>query len=360
MPTRAERLSGGGVGFVYNRVREANKEASVNVAVIGAGSWGTALAQVAAVNGHDVRLWARREEVARAVNEQHANPGYLPDADLSMRVKATTDMADALAGARSVLMVTPSVHVRATAERLRDAGLRYDVPVAVCSKGVEASTGLVPVQVLEQVVGQSSRLAALSGPNHAEEIVRGVPAGTVVASGDAGTASFFQGLLGSPAFRVYTSDDVLGVELCAAFKNVIAIAVGMAYGLGYGDNTAAMLMTRGQAEMSRLVEAAGGQALTCMGLAGTGDLIATCMSRHSRNRSFGEAFAAGETLEQYEARRHMVVEGAQACRTIETLAERYGVELPITAMVRSVVWEGADLREVAHALATRSPKPEFY
>ena len=332
----------------------------MNIAVIGAGSWGTALAQVAAVNGHDVRLWARRDEVARTVNGQHANPGYLPGAELSDRVRATADMTVALAGAQAVLLVTPSVHVRATAERLRDAGLPTDVPVAVCSKGVEAGTGLVPVQVLEEVVGGANRLAALSGPNHAEEIVRGVPSATVVASHDADTAAFFQGLLGCPAFRVYTSGDVMGVELCAAFKNVIAIAVGISYGLGYGDNTAAMLMTRGQAEMGRLVEAVGGQALTCMGLAGTGDLIATCMSRHSRNRSFGEAFAAGETLEAYEARRQMVVEGAQACRTIGTLAERFGVELPINDVVRSVVWEGADLREVARALATRSPKPEFY
>ena len=332
----------------------------MNIAVIGAGSWGTALAQVAAVNGHDVRLWARRDEVARTVNGQHANPGYLPGAELSDRVRATADMTVALAGAQAVLLVTPSVHVRATAERLRDAGLPTDVPVAVCSKGVEAGTGLVPVQVLEEVVGGANRLAALSGPNHAEEIVRGVPSATVVASHDAATAAFFQDALGCPAFRVYTSGDVMGVELCAAFKNVIAIAVGISYGLGYGDNTAAMLMTRGQAEMGRLVEAVGGQALTCMGLAGTGDLIATCMSRHSRNRSFGEAFAAGETLEAYEARRHMVVEGAQACRTIGTLAERFGVELPINDVVRSVVWEGADLREVAHALATRSPKPEFY
>ena len=332
----------------------------MNVAVIGAGSWGTALAQVAAGNGHDVRLWARRGEVARAINETHCNPDYLADADLSELIAASASMGDVLAGAQAVLVVTPSAHLRATAEAMRDAGLAADVPLAICSKGVEAQTGYVPAQLFEQIVGGPERIAALSGPNHAEEIVRGIPAGTVVASVSRETAEFFQKLLGSEAFRVYTSDDVLGVELCAAFKNVIAIAVGMAYGLGYGDNTAAMLMTRGQAEMGRLIEAAGGDQLTCMGLAGTGDLIATCMSRHSRNRAFGEAFVAGTTLAEYETSRHMVVEGAQACRTLATLSARYQVELPITDTVRSLVWEGADVRTVAAALTSRAPKPEFY
>ena len=153
---------------------------------------------------------------------------------------------------------------------------------------------------------------------------------------------------------------MLGVEICAAFKNVIAIAVGVSYGLCYGDNTTAMLMTRGQAEMSRLVQAAGANPLTCMGLAGTGDLIATCMSRHSRNRMFGEALAQGTSLADYEAARHMVVEGAQACRTLGTLSARHGIELPITDVVRGMVWEGTDAETAVNQLTTRSPKPEFY
>ena len=331
----------------------------MNVAVIGAGSWGTALAQVAALNGHDVMLWARRPEVAAAVNAEHRNPDYLKDAQLDSRVRATTSIAEAIEGALAVVSVTPSKYVRSTADLLAPAVSR-DLPIVVCSKGVELGTGLVPSQVFEEVLGNPARLAALSGPNHAEEIVKGVAAGTVVASESKETAEFFQKLLASETFRVYTSDDVMGVELCAAFKNVIAIAVGVAYGLGYGDNTAAMLMTLGQAEMSRLVAAAGGNPMTCMGLAGTGDLIATCMSRHSRNRTFGEALAGGETVEQYEARMHMVVEGAQACRTLEALSERYQVELPITDVVRSMVWEHVDPREVASLLASRSLKPEFY
>lgn len=331
----------------------------MNVAVIGAGSWGTALAQVAAANGHDVRLWARRPEVAEAVNSAHRNPDYLKDADLSPRIWATPSVEEALAGADAVISATPSKYVRATAEQLAPV-VPASMPIVVCSKGVEVGTGLVPTQVFEELLGNPQRIAALSGPNHAEEIVHGVAAGTVVASESAETAEFFQKLLASETFRVYTSDDVIGVELCAAFKNVIAIAVGVAYGLGYGDNTAAMLMTRGQAEMSRLVAAAGGNPMTCMGLAGTGDLIATCMSRHSRNRMFGEALAAGETLEAYETRRHMVVEGAQACRTLDALSKKYQVELPITDVVRSMVWEGVAPHEVAELLAARSLKPEFY
>ena len=332
----------------------------MHVAVIGAGSWGTALAQVAARNGHDVALWARRESVARGINEQHRNPDYLSEAELSERISATSDLGEAVQGCDAIISVTPSKFVRKTAEDLAACSIAPSVPIVVCTKGVEGETGKVPVQIFEELLGNAGRLAALSGPNHAEEIVMGVPAGTVVASASADTAKFFQELLGQPSFRVYTSDDVLGVEICAAFKNVIAIAVGVSYGLGYGDNTAAMIMTRGQAEMGRLVEAAGGNAMTCMGLAGTGDLIATCMSRHSRNRTFGEALARGVTVEEYEAERHMVVEGAQAARTIGTLASRFGVELPITDVVYEVVWEGLPLDRVAGLLASRSQKPEFY
>lgn len=331
----------------------------MNVTVIGAGSWGTALAQVVATNGHDVILWARRPEVASIINRDHRNPDYLKDADLDIRVRATSSVEEAVDGADAIISVTPSKYVRSTAESLAPF-VSSEVPILVCSKGVEAVTGLVPTQVFEEVLGNPTRLAALSGPNHAEEIVKGVAAGTVVASDSAETAEFFQQLLASEAFRVYTSDDVMGVELCAAFKNVIAIAVGVAYGLGYGDNTAAMLMTRGQAEMSRLIAASGGNPMTCMGLAGTGDLIATCMSRHSRNRTFGEALAAGETVEEFEARKRMVVEGAQACLTLGTLSERYQVELPITDVVRSMVWDHAEPLEIASLLASRSLKPEFY
>lgn len=331
----------------------------MDVAVIGAGSWGTALSQVLAKNGHDVRLWARKESVVRGVNEEHRNPRYLTDAALSPRVHATTSTAEALSGAGAVVVVTPSSTMRETA-RSFEGLLAADVPVIVCSKGVEEGSGLLPVEVFEAELGNAARLAVLSGPNHAEEVVRGIPSATVIASADAGTAAFFQGLFARDEFRTYVSDDVVGVELCAAFKNVIAIAVGVSYGMGYGDNTAAMLMTRGVAEMSRLVQAIGGQAITCMGLAGMGDMIATCTSEHSRNRAFGKYVACGRTLSDYQADTHMVVEGALACRTIQTLSQAYRVELPITDMVRAVVWEGADAREAAKLLTGRPLKTEFY
>ena len=325
--------------MLLNREAEDN----VNVAVIGAGSWGTALAQVAACNEHAVRLWARRDDVACGINEQHRNPDYLKDAQLSESIVASSSLPDVVEGADAIVVVVPSKFLRSTANLLQAVDVPPSVPVVICTKGVEGETGMVPMQIFEDVIGEPGRLAALSGPNHAEEIVHGIPAATVVASESADTARFFQDLLGSRTFRIYTSDDVLG-----------------SYGLGYGDNTAAMLMTRGQAEMSRLVAAAGGNQLTCMGLAGTGDLIATCMSRHSRNRSFGEALAGGITVEQYEEAHHMVAEGAQACRTLATLSNRFDVELPIANVVRSLVWEGADPASVAQTLLSRSPKPEFY
>ena len=331
----------------------------MRIAVIGAGSWGTALAQVLAGNGHDVGLWARKPEVAAAINADHRNPRYLSDVVLSERIAATSSHEEVLEGACAAVIVTPSSIMRDVADRL--AGLvAEDFPVIVCSKGVEEGSGLLPVEVFEAEMGNAARLAVLSGPNFAAEVIRGIPSGTVVASPDAGTAAFFQELFASDAFRTYASDDVIGVELCAAFKNVIAIAVGVSYGIGFGDNTAAMLMTRGIAEMSRLVVRCGGQALTCMGLAGTGDLVATCTSEHSRNRRFGKLLAEGGTLEEFTERTHMVVEGALACRTLKTLADAYGVELPITDVVRSVVWEGADPRDVAKTLTSRPLTTEFY
>lgn len=331
----------------------------MKIAVIGAGSWGTALAQLLACNGHEVGLWARKPEVVRGINEGHANPRYLSDVELSGNIVATASYEDALAGAAAAVIVTPSSIMRDVARTL--AGIvAADFPVIVCSKGVEEGSGLLPVEVFEAEMGNASRLAVLSGPNFAAEVIRNIPSGTVIASSDEGTATFFQELFAAETFRTYVSDDVCGVELCAAFKNVIAIAVGVSYGLGYGDNTAAMLMTRGLAEMSRLVVRSGGQAITCMGLAGTGDLVATCTSEHSRNRRFGKLLAEGGTLDEFTAQTHMVAEGALACKTLKTLADRYDVELPITDVVRSIAWEGADPHDVAKTLTSRPLTTEFY
>lgn len=331
----------------------------MKIAVIGAGSWGTALAQLLACNGNEVGLWARKPEVVEAVNASHANPRYLSEVELSPRIVATTSYEEALAGAQAAVIVTPSSVMRDVADVLAEA-VDDDFPVIICSKGVEEGSGLLPVEVFEAEMGNASRLAVLSGPNFAAEVIRGIPSGTVIAGSNEETAAFFQQLFASETFRTYVSDDVCGVELCAAFKNVIAIAVGVSYGLGYGDNTAAMLMTRGLAEMSRLVVRCGGQAITCMGLAGTGDLVATCTSGHSRNRRFGKLLAEGGTLEEFAAQTHMVAEGALACKTLKTLADCYDVELPITDVVRSIAWEGADPHDVAKTLTSRPLTTEFY
>ncbi len=331
----------------------------MKAAVIGAGSWGTALAHLLGSKGMNVSLWARRVEVVEGINVQHRNPRYLSDATLSSNVVATVSHADCLRGADAVAIVTPSNLMRGVARALQETAAS-DLPIIICSKGVEEGSGLLPSEVFEAEMGNADRIAVLSGPNHAEEVILGMPAGTVVASTSRQTAGFFQELFATETFRTYVSQDVCGVEVCAACKNVIAIAVGLSCGLGFGDNTAALLMTRGLAEMSRLVNALGGSPMTCMGLAGTGDLIATCTSEHSRNRRFGESIAQGKTLDDFTQATHMVAEGALACKTLQPLAARCGIEMPLTDVVRSVVWEGADPRQAAGELAARPLKEEFY
>lgn len=332
----------------------------MRAAVIGAGSWGTALSQVLANNGHEVRLWARKRAVADAINETHRNPRYLSHAMLSERIEATSSFALALDGAEAVVVVTPSATMRETAESLAPY-LGPHTPLVICSKGVEEGTGLVPTEVFAEVVGGPARLAVLSGPTHAEEVIEGMPSATVIASTDEATAATFRDLFATDSFRTYTSADVVGVELCAAFKNVMAIAVGVSYGMGFGDNTAAVLITRGLAETSRMVVACGGDAITCMGLAGAGDMVVTCMSQHSRNRRFGEQYVAqGKTLADFEAETHMVVEGAIACKTLAVLEERSGVELPITDAVRALVWGDMTLDVAKDLVFDRPLTTEFY
>ena len=312
----------------------------MRVAVIGAGSWGTALALVLAEAGHEVVLWARTPEVARAINEEHRNPRYLSDYRLPSAIRATADYACACEGAEAVVIVTPSAALRSVAADLREL-IAPGTPIVICSKGVEEKTGLLPIDTFAAELGNAGRMAVLSGPTHAEEVICRKPSAAVVASADEGTALFFRDLFATRFFRTYTSDDPVGVELCAAFKNVIAIAVGISYGMGFGDNTSAMLITRGLAEMSRMV--------------------VTCMSQHSRNRRFGEQYVArGLTLDDFTAQTHMVVEGAIACKTLATLEARYEVDLPLTDTVRSVVWEGVNPREAAAALIDRPLKSEFY
>lgn len=331
----------------------------MRISVIGAGSWGTAVSWLLGGNGHEVRLWARESDIADGVNAVHRNPVYLPEVALPLSVTATDDIAAALSGAEAVVMVTPSVGVRATAEAMRPH-LGSDTPIVILSKGVEQDTLMLMTEVLEDVLGGRERIAGLSGPNHAEEVSKAIPSATVVAAHDEGVARLFQDAFMTSTFRVYTNTDVIGVELCGASKNVVAIAAGMCDGLGYGDNTKATLMTRGLAEMSRLGRKRGANPLTYMGLAGMGDLIVTCTSRHSRNRGLGELVARGGTMDEFYEKTHMVAEGAVACLSICELGTREGVELPITRMVKAVLYEGLDPRAAGDMLMGRAARDELH
>lgn len=326
------------------------------VAVIGSGTWGTAVASLLGGKGHEVSLWAHSPEVAARINAEHRNPKHLSDIELP-RTHATSSLGDAVSGVDAIVMVVPSAYLRQTAQDMAPH-VSERTPVVVLSKGVEAETGYTMLGVLRDVLGHKERLACLAGPNHAEEVSRQMFAATVVASSNETCAEYFQDLFMAPTFRVYTSRDVIGVELCAAAKNVIAIANGMCVSMGLGDNASAALITRGLAEITRLVVALGGDSRTCQGLAGMGDLIATCTSPHSRNRSLGELLVQGGTLEEYEAKTHMVAEGAVACKTVTDLARKHHVEMPISELVRQVLWEGADPHDAAEMLFNRPKKSE--
>jgi glycerol-3-phosphate dehydrogenase (NAD(P)+) len=329
------------------------------VTVVGTGSWGTAATGLVAPKAEEVVLWGRSPEVCEGVNRTRHNPRHLTGYELAPNVSATADLAVAAAGAEALVLALPSAYLRATARALAPHA-DSSTPVLVLTKGVEPGTGDLMADVVSEELGHPERVAALSGPNHAEEICRGSYAAAVVASADAGCAGFFQRLMGSHDFRVYASADLTGVEVCGAVKNVVAIACGVAAGLGAGDNTLAALMTRGIAEISRVVAALGGDPMTCMGLAGMGDLVATCTSRHSRNRTFGEAFASGESLESYQERTGMVVEGAAAARSVYELAQKHGIEAPITCVVHGILYEGLPLGEAIESLLQRRVREEFY
>ena len=327
------------------------------VAVIGSGSWGTAISHLLGRAGNEVKLWSFDEGTDVFINEHHKNPIYLKDVELP-NVWCSRDYGEVLDGVEGVVVVTPSVVMRSTANGLKPY-VSDDLPIVVLSKGIEEGTGFQMAEVLADVLGNPARIAAMCGPNHAEEVSRDLPAATVVAAHDEETAKFFQELFTTDTFRVYTSTDLTGVELCSAAKNIIAIANGMLCAMELGDSASASLITRGLAEMTRLVVALGGEERTCMGLAGLGDLVVTCTSKHSRNRSLGELLVQGGTLEEFQAKTRMVAEGAVACKTVTELADKHGVDMPIAQMVRRVLWEGLDPRDGVVELLSRPLKPEF-
>jgi glycerol-3-phosphate dehydrogenase (NAD(P)+) len=329
--------------------------ASMRMAVVGAGSWGTTVASVAATNTPTV-LWARRDEVARVINTQHVNPDYL-GASLSPSLRATSSLAEAVSDADIVVMAVPSQGFR---QVLVDAApfIRPWVPIVSLSKGLEAGTMLRMSQVANEVM-PGHPVAVLTGPNLASEIAVGQPAASVVAIDDAVIATALQELFSSPTFRVYTNPDVVGCEIAGVVKNVIAIASGIAMGMGFGDNTRATLITRGLAEMTRLAEALGGDPVSLAGLAGMGDLIATCSSTSSRNTTVGMRLGQGESLESIIGSTKMVAEGVKSSATVLQLAEQYQVDMPIVEQVVAVCHHGVPAGEALLNLMARRQRPEM-
>ena len=328
----------------------------INVAVIGAGSWGTTVAALAAANTPTV-LWARRAELAEQINEARVNPEYLPAFTLPPELAATDSLEAAVGSADVVVMAVPSHGYRDVAVAAAD-WIRPWVPVVTLSKGLERTTLKRMSEVTSEAM-PGHPVAVLTGPNLAKEILAGQPAASVVAVDDTTIATELQRIFSRPSLRVYTNDDVVGCEVAGVVKNVIAIAAGMAEGMGFGDNTRATLITRGLAEMTRLGVAMGGAPVTFAGLAGMGDLIATCSSKQSRNNMVGLQLGAGKSIDEIIASTNMVAEGVKSSPSVLDLARRYGVEMPITEQVVAVCHEHRPAPDALAALMQRSHKGEF-
>ncbi len=328
------------------------------VAVLGAGSWGTAFSIVLADAGNDVTIWARREEVCARINDDRENPDYLPGIVLPASVTATHDPALALGGAEFVVLAVPSQKLR---ENLVEWAplIPGDAVLVSLAKGVELGSLKRMSEVIAEVTGAGpDRIAVLTGPNLAKEIARREPAASVVACADERVTKRLRDLCHSPAFRPYSSTDVVGCELGGAYKNVIAIAVGIAVGLGFGDNTTASVITRGLAETARLATALGADPMTLMGLAGLGDLVATCSSPLSRNRTFGEKLGQGMTTAEVTASTRQVAEGVKSCSSLLDLARRAGVYAPIVEHVHAVIEGEMTPAEMLTSLVSRETKDE--
>jgi glycerol-3-phosphate dehydrogenase (NAD(P)+) len=330
----------------------------VRVAVLGAGSWGTAFAKILGDAGNQVVLWARRPEIASAITETGFNPEYLSGTPLGSHVSATASPAEALQAAEIVVLAVPSQTLRAN---LADwvPYLGADATLVSLMKGIELGTTLRMSQVIVETARvPADRVAVVSGPNLAPEIAAGQPAATVVACTDMSRAELVQDAITTSYFRPYTNDDVVGCELGGAVKNVIALAFGIASAMGFGDNTKATLITRGLAETARLGMALGADPMTFAGLAGLGDLVGTCMSPLSRNRTFGEALGRGQSLEEAQRTTRFTAEGVKSCLAIRDLARAHGIDMPITEQVERVCHEGVDPRVAVKTLMSRATKAE--
>jgi glycerol-3-phosphate dehydrogenase (NAD(P)+) len=334
-------------------------DADASVAVIGAGSWGTSVAAIICEHAPTV-LWGRNAEVVEQITTKHENVNYLPGISLPPTLRATTDIAEACAGAGIVVMAVPSHGYRAVLEKAAPF-VRPVIPVVSLAKGIERGTLLRMSEVTLDVLPghDADRVAVLTGPNLAREVAEGQPAASVIACRDRETARELQQLCMSRSFRVYTNPDVIGCEVAGALKNVIAIAAGTAAGLGYGDNTVAALITRGLAELARLGVALGGEPLTFAGLAGLGDLVATCTSPKSRNRSVGFQLGRGRSLDDIVAESSMVAEGVKSTAALLALAARAGIEMPIAALVGAVLYDGRRPADLVPDLMLREAKAEL-
>lgn len=331
----------------------------MKVSVIGAGSWGTTLAAVLAEKIDRVFLWARRPEVAEEINLKRTNSTYLPGETLPDNIFATSNIEEAVKDSDFLIFAVPSKYFREVCLHA-SPHVKPSCHFLSVTKGIEIETLKRMSEVILEVFGvREEKVAVLSGPNHAEEVIKKIPSATVVASKNPELARDFQSLFMRDYFRVYTHDDVVGVEVAGTVKNVLAIAVGISDGIGYGDNTRATLITRGLAEMVRLGKKMGANPLTFLGLSGIGDLIATATSRHSRNRNFGEAVGKGLSAREVLSNSKMFVEGVVNARSVMLLAEKYGVEMPIANEVYKIIYEGKNPRESVYSLMLRSPKSEI-
>jgi len=331
----------------------------MKIAVLGAGSWGTAIAALLAKKDFEVILWARDPHLASEIQKTHYNPRYISDIKLPVGVKATGDLSHLGENLDAAVFAVPS-HVMRLIVKQAKPYIKTDTLLLSVTKGIEIESRKRMSEIIAEETGVDfhQNIAVLSGPNHAEEVSKEIPSATVVAANDERVALKFQEMFMTPYFRVYTNEDIIGVELAGATKNVIAIAAGISDGLGYGDNTKASLMTRGLAEMTRLGTVLGAQPLTFSGLAGIGDLIATCTSRHSRNRAVGEKIGKGKKLAEILEESTMVAEGVYTSKAIFYLAGGLGVDVPITKNVFEVLYQDKDPKDSVRELMMRGPTGE--
>ncbi len=334
--------------------------AGEQVCILGGGSWGTALARHVGLRGLPARIWIHDAELAAEVASTRTNEVYLPGFELPPAVSVTSRLEEAFIGARSLILAVPSRHCRSVLEGARGL-VPSEVPLIVASKGIEQGSLLRVSEMASGLLGRpgGANVAILSGPSFAREVAAGRATAIVAAAASDDLARSVQGLLTTPDFRVYTSDDPVGVELGGALKNVVAIAAGVVQGAGLGSNTLAALVTRGLAEISRLAEALGGRRETLAGLAGLGDLVLTCTGALSRNRQVGEAIARGRRLQDVLASMKMVAEGVDTARAARDLGVRSGISMPITEKVHEVLFEGKSPSEGIRELMTRPPRPEI-